>query len=69
MYKGGEAYSLSSLLNAYKNAFCSDPRDKIYGSLSMATDHVGTIIPVDLQEIPPWGLQRCVEILQFISQP
>jgi len=53
MYKGGEAYSLSSLLNAYKNAFCSDPRDKIYGSLSMATDHVGTIIPVDLQEIPP----------------
>lgn len=53
MYQGGEAYSLSSLLNTYKNAFCQDPRDKIYGFLGMASDHVDQTIPVDYRKSLP----------------
>jgi hypothetical protein len=53
LYRGGEAYSLSALLTTYKNAFCQDPRDKIYGFLGMASDHIGQIILVDYKKPLP----------------
>jgi hypothetical protein len=46
-YAGGETYSLSNLLDAFRDCFCSVQHDKLYAFLGMANDHFTGDIPVD----------------------
>ena len=46
-YHTRDTYNLSSLLTTFQDAFCRDPRDKIYSFLSMASDVSPNDIPIN----------------------
>jgi hypothetical protein len=46
-YKDGQTYSLSSLLDTFRDCFSAVKHDKIYAFLGMANNHFNNSIPVD----------------------
>lgn len=65
-YKDGQAFSLSRLLNSFKDDFSSVKHDKIYAFLSMAEHFSDHLIPVDYLR-SPYDVYEDLVIAQNLS--
>lgn len=51
-YRDGQAYSVSNLLNTFRDSFCLVKHDKIYAFLGMAGDFVNGVITIAICGLP-----------------